>query len=223
LHNLGYKDKTSVQKLIGNLANFKCKEGIYKLEYNEEFYSPQTWWKFVDNNTNILRKVALKLFAIVPHSASCERIFSGLGWFYSNRRQNLSVTTVESMSKIRHFCFKNTSSELQYSGKTHTEEELVQMLNNSNLFEDDKLDLLEEEDGLDLEIIDEQEIPQHEVFVLIMTNDIDLTNPIFNTNEEESEDENSDNSNNREIEEPEEEEFDIDDILKNVSFNRNSN
>src|SRR5271163_4785613 len=183
LYNLGYKDKASAKVLIGNMAKFKCNEGIYKLEYNEEFHSPQIWWKFIDNDTNILRKIALKLLSIVPHSASCERIFSGLGWFYLNRRQILNVTTVESMVKIRHFYSKHpNSSELQYRNKTYTEEEMIQMLKNSNLFEDDELDLLEDELDDNLEIIDEEEIPRHEVFVLIITNDIDLTNPIFNTN-----------------------------------------
>ena len=60
LYNLGYKDKASARRLVGNMANFKCKDRIYKLEYSEEFYSPQTWWKFIDNDTNILRKIALK-------------------------------------------------------------------------------------------------------------------------------------------------------------------
>ena len=81
------------------------------------------------------------------------------------------------------------------------------------------MDLLEDELDDNLEIIDEKEIPRHEVFVLIMTNDIDLTNPIFNTNEEESENENIEDLNSNKSE-TEEEEFDINEILKDVSFNK---
>ena len=86
MKNFGHND---TKKLIANMANFKCEEGIYKLEYCDEYHSPRTWWQVVDKDTNLLRKIALKLFAIVPHSASCERVFSGLGWFCANRRQNL--------------------------------------------------------------------------------------------------------------------------------------
>ena len=58
------------------MADFKCKQGIYDLDY-EEFTSPLIWWKFIDNsNNNLLQKIAFKLFAVVPHSVSCERNFS---------------------------------------------------------------------------------------------------------------------------------------------------
>jgi hypothetical protein len=125
LYNFGYKSKNAASKLIANMAEFKCKKGIYNLDY-EEFSSPQIWWQFIDDSkNNYLRNIALKLFAIVPHSASYEHNFSGLGWFYGNRRYNLNVTTVESMSKIRHFYLTHTHNELQYSGKNYTEEELV--------------------------------------------------------------------------------------------------
>ena len=67
------------------MANFKCKDGIYSLDY-EEFNSPQIWWKFVNNEKdNLLQKIALKLFAIISHSASCKCNFLGLGWFYGTR------------------------------------------------------------------------------------------------------------------------------------------
>ncbi|PKK58427.1 hypothetical protein RhiirC2_796318 [Rhizophagus irregularis] len=80
LYNSGYKSKNAASKLIANMADFKCKDGIYSLEY-DEFRSPQIWWKFVDNNknNNQLQNIALKLFAIVSHSASCERNFLNLG------------------------------------------------------------------------------------------------------------------------------------------------
>jgi hypothetical protein len=224
--NLGYKDKGTAKALIGNLANFKCKEGIYNIEYNEEFYSPQTWWKFIDNtNNNILQRLALKIFSIVPHSASCERVFSGLGWFYANHRQNLSVTTIESMSKIRHFCFKHVHGELQYNDKNYTEQELIKMLEESNLFdEEDELDLVLEEDINLSEIVDEKDIPQDQVYVLIMANDIDLTNSVFNVNNDDEDDEidnSSDSkSENNEADDNNVEDFDIDEILNNVSFNK---
>ncbi|CAB5377111.1 unnamed protein product [Rhizophagus irregularis] len=42
LYNSGYKSKNAASKLIANMADFKCKDGIYSLEY-DEFRSPQIW------------------------------------------------------------------------------------------------------------------------------------------------------------------------------------
>jgi hAT family C-terminal dimerisation region len=212
LYNSGYKSKNAASKLIANMANFKCKDGIYSLDY-EEFNSPQIWWKFVNNEKdNLLQKIALKLFAIVPHSASCERNFSGLGWFYGTRQQNLSLTTIESMSKIRHFYLTNTHNELQYNSKNYTEEELVKILKESTLFNENELEDDDQNDDLENEEVDQ--IPQHEIQVLIIAKDIDLENPVFNN---EIEDKASD-TNSKEDENESEEEFDINEIINNISF-----
>jgi hypothetical protein len=221
LYNSGYKSKNAASKLIASMANFKCKEGIYNLDY-EEFSSPQIWWQFIDDSkNNYLRNIALKLFAIVPHSASCERNFSGLGWFYGNRRYNLNVTTVESMSKIRHFYLTHTHNELQYSGKNYTEEELVKILKESNLFYENELEEENQDnDNLEGEIIEVDQIPQHEVYVLIMTNDIDLTNSVFNNETEDKTDDELDINNNEDKNEDEnKDDFDINEIIVNTSFN----
>ncbi|CAB4431117.1 unnamed protein product [Rhizophagus irregularis] len=200
------------------MADFKCKDGIYSLEY-DEFRSPQIWWKFVDNdkNNNQLRNIALKLFAIVPHSASCERNFSNLGWFYGNRQQNLNITTIESMSKIRHYYLTNTRSELQYSGKNYTEEELAEVLKESNLFNEEELEEDDNYNNLESEIVEADQIPQHEVYVLVMANDINLSEPVFDN---ESNEIDSTRANEELItnDSENENEFDINEIITNTSF-----
>ncbi|PKC62249.1 hypothetical protein RhiirA1_465419 [Rhizophagus irregularis] len=40
LKNFGYND---TKKIIANMSNFKCEEGIYKLEYCDKYHSPRTW------------------------------------------------------------------------------------------------------------------------------------------------------------------------------------
>jgi len=35
----------------------------------------------LEKGRNPIRKLALKMHAIMPHNADCERIFSILGWF----------------------------------------------------------------------------------------------------------------------------------------------
>jgi hypothetical protein len=87
---------------------------------------------------------------------------------------------------------------------------------NEDELEDDDYDINE---NLESEIVEVDQIPQHEVYVLIMTNDIDLSEPIFNDESEEIEDKVNEKSNinNSELSE-DENEFDIDEILANTSF-----
>ncbi|CAB4406090.1 unnamed protein product [Rhizophagus irregularis] len=95
----------------------------------------------------------------MPHSASCERVFSGLRWFYANRQQNLSVNTIESMFKIQHFYFTHTNDELQYNRKDRTKEELNKMLKEFNLFNNNKSEKENEnimEKNIDLIMFDDE-------------------------------------------------------------------
>lgn len=224
MQNYGYRNKNEATTLIANMAKFKCYEGIYKLEYNEDFNSPLVWWKFVDNNNNnnILRKIALKLFAIVPHSASCERVFSGLGWFYGTRRQNLSTTTIESMSKIRHFYLTHAQNELQYDRKNYTEEELVKIMKESDFFNNDELEVNNQNSNIEYEVVDIDEIPQNEVYVLIMARDIDLTvfdNEVEGTqNIDDNNQLDNENEKNNDDDDDNTEEYDVNEIINNVSF-----
>jgi hypothetical protein len=203
---MGYKDKAAIKTLIANMANFKCLEGAYSLEYNEEFNSPRTWWQFIEKET-CLKQLAIKLFTVVSHSASCERIFSGLGWFYDKRRQNLSVTTAESMSKIRHYYLNNSRHELQYVGKTLTNEEISKLIQETSLIDNEEL--ADDDNDLNMEI--NEEIPQNEVYVLIIAKHIDLTNPVFDEKAESSKSDESEHN----IESDEDDNFNIDEMIDN--------
>jgi hypothetical protein len=216
LPNFNCNNKSGAKSLIANIANFKCQEGIYEVEYNDEYYSPRTWWQFVDNSdNNILQKIALQLFAVVPHSASCERIFSGLGWFYAKRRQNLSVTTVESMSKIRHFYLTHAAyNELQYSGKNYTKEAITNMLKESNLFSNEEEE--DDDDDVDDLEVNRIEIPQNEVYVLIMAKDIDLN--LFSNNDDTEDLNTNKDDKEKDVESSDnEEDFNMDEIIASTS------
>ncbi|PKY24743.1 hypothetical protein RhiirB3_439427 [Rhizophagus irregularis] len=123
--------------------------------------------------------------------ALCERNFSNLGWFYGNRQQNLNITTIESMSKIRHYYLTNTRSELQYSSKNYTEEELAEVLKESNLFNEEELEEDDNYDNLEKPVFDNE------------SNEIDSTrvNEELITNDSKNENE-----------------FDINEIITNTSF-----
>ena len=63
----------------------------------------------------LLPKVACHLLSICPNSATCERGFSTLGWLFE-RRLNLKLTTLESMSKLITYWKSNSKTELGYYG-----------------------------------------------------------------------------------------------------------
>ena len=100
---------------------------------------------------------------------------------------------------------------MQYNSKNYTEEKLVKILKESTLFNENELEE-EEQNNDDLGSEEANQIPQHEVYVLIIARDIDLENPVFN---DEIEDKASD-TNNKEDED--EDEFDINEIIDSTSF-----
>ena len=54
----------------------------------ENMNNPINWWTSLElkKGEDPIRKLALKIHAIVPHNANCKRIFSVLGWFIGKRR-----------------------------------------------------------------------------------------------------------------------------------------
>src|SRR5436305_3222838 len=68
------------------------------------------------------------IFSITPHSASCERLFSSLGWIIGKRRTNLDVETVETMAKIYRTSLTHFQKSLNYSNSI-SEIDIEQMLN----------------------------------------------------------------------------------------------
>jgi len=93
------------------------------------------------------------IFSITPHSASCERLFSSLGWMFGKKRTNLNVQTIESMAKIyRHTLSTHDQKSLNHIG-TISNDDIKQMLD--NVFEEG--DLFNEDDDNDELIPDEHE------------------------------------------------------------------
>jgi hypothetical protein len=68
------------------------------------------------------------IFSITPHSASCERLFSSLGWIIGKRRTNLDVETIETMAKIYRTYLTHFQRSLNY-GNSISENDIEQMLN----------------------------------------------------------------------------------------------
>ena len=65
--------------------------------------------------SNLLETIAICIFGMTPHSASCKRFFSTLGWFMSTYCTNLSISQLETIAKIQRFCISEMQNELHYT------------------------------------------------------------------------------------------------------------
>jgi hypothetical protein len=157
-----------VAELIGQMANFKCSEGVFSIQYSSSYTRPRTWWQVIDDSNEYVKSLAIKIFSITPHNAACERAFSALGFLYGKRWQCLSLSTIEDMAKIRYYLYSNIKNELNYESKERSEV--------SGFFDDND----EDYDEGDSEGEEGLEIPNEDVYVLIINEMVDLNNPIFN-------------------------------------------
>jgi len=169
-----------VAELIGQMANFKCSEGVFSIQYSSSYTRPRTWWQVIDDSNEYVKSLAIKIFSITPHNAACERAFSALGFLYGKRRQCLSLSTIEDMAKIRYYLYSNIKNELNYESKERSEEELRSLVQGSGFFDDNDEDYDEGDSEDDSEGEEGLEIPNEDVYVLIINEMVDLNNPIFN-------------------------------------------
>src|SRR5437868_4296067 len=65
--------------LVAQMLNFKDKQDTYTTPFAQNRVKPRTWWMSCDDQPPYLKQLALKMFAITSHSASCERMFSDTG------------------------------------------------------------------------------------------------------------------------------------------------
>jgi hypothetical protein len=68
--------------LVAQMLNFKEKQGTYATAFVKNRVTSRTWWMSCEDQPPFAKQLVLKIFAITPHSASCERMFSALGWLY---------------------------------------------------------------------------------------------------------------------------------------------
>ncbi|CAG8806417.1 42397_t:CDS:1 [Gigaspora margarita] len=180
--------------------------------------TPFMWWSFVENKFDNLKILAKKIFAITPHSASCERTFSILSWFYRKKRQRLSLKNLESLTKIQHHNLFNAHKELSYSAKNKTEDELVAMIQGLYLFDDKNYSEEIENNNENSESDNDNDlvIPNHQVVVLVINDVVDLNHRMFNQadNQYTSNEEN----NNSDIAMNDDHEFNLEDLIHDQNF-----
>ena len=169
--NLGHS-KTSAEELSAQIYKYYEQSSPYDSSYSPQNDKPCTWWKYIFDGRCSLSRLARVIFSVTPHSASCERLFSSLGWFVGKKRTNLGVQTIESMAKIYCYYLSHADKTLNFA-ESLKENDIQQMLN--SLFEEDDDDLPCEDDEDDGTLIEtEREAPPDKDEMLSIDKIIDL-------------------------------------------------
>jgi hypothetical protein len=127
-------NRNSCAELISEIRNYILLTPPYNAPYICGSDTPLKWWNTCFSLNNQLQTLAIKLFSITPHAASCERIWSSVSWIYGKRRTQLSFETIESLTKVYRFYMGNTKQELlnyHQHQVINDDEEIIQMVNES--------------------------------------------------------------------------------------------
>ncbi|CAB4392319.1 unnamed protein product [Rhizophagus irregularis] len=143
--NLDHK-KTSGLELKAQLRKYLDQDNPYSALYlNND--GPFQWWNLIIDGCSSLSRLAKIVFSITSHSASCERLFSALGWMFGKMRTNLNVQTIEYMSKIYTHndihSLSNSKRSLNHIRNSISNDDVQKMID--NLFEEK--DILNENEG----------------------------------------------------------------------------
>ncbi|RIB03695.1 hypothetical protein C2G38_2149396 [Gigaspora rosea] len=202
--------KADLEILKAQLRKYACNEEPYNGSYVSAIDSPTRWWKTTGDGTKDklgpLSSLAVKLFSVRPHAASCERIWSRCGWILGDRHTRLGTKNLESIVKISSYLISNAKQELHYYGLELTEEEIQTVFQDIDLFYEDEEeenfdDLDESEDLIDFDIEDQN----LEIENLIALNNIESNNDDENINDNNNN--LNEDLNNEEIEEFDEDQF----------------
>lgn len=79
-------NENSCKILLNQLRLYYNHKAPYDMEYTNNYDTPELWWSTCRQPKNYIQELALKLFSITPHQASCERVFSILNWMIGKRR-----------------------------------------------------------------------------------------------------------------------------------------
>lgn len=78
----------SAKTLKAQMSLYKSWQSPFDDEFIESVDNINNWWSNCElkKNEKHIVDLALKLHAITPHNASCERVFSILNWYLCKRR-----------------------------------------------------------------------------------------------------------------------------------------
>jgi hypothetical protein len=141
------KSESTCRQLLGQLASYKENEPPFNDPFEPDCQTPQTWWKTVEDIYNHLPSLAINLLTITPHSASCERVFSTLGWIYGKKRTRLAFEKVEALAKVHRYYTTHAKEEISYINRELTLEDILIVANETSELGDDNSDEDYDEDN----------------------------------------------------------------------------
>ena len=167
-------------KITYTNAKIHEKKAPFNQNYSYKSDTPVIWWETAQNTKEEweLQALALRLFAITPHSASCERSFSALGWFYGQRHSKLSVDNIEGMCKLHTYYITNAKRELPYYSTDTSENSLREKMIETIMGISEEIGEGDFDFFYDENIIDT--VMDMETYNLNVTSDIDIESQIFN-------------------------------------------
>lgn len=139
-----HSKKKSGEVLIAQLRDYYMRQSPYNASYTCNIDTPIKWWQTCEMKPPYLQNLAIKLFSVSPHAASCERVWSVCGWIHGARRTNISVKNLNAIAQIHSHYVVNNKSELSHYGVDKSEEEIQQILRDADLYEDIERIILEE-------------------------------------------------------------------------------
>ncbi|GET66712.1 ribonuclease H-like domain-containing protein [Rhizophagus irregularis DAOM 181602=DAOM 197198] len=145
--NLGHK-KNSGLELDAQLRAYFDNSEPYNTSYSVHDTAYHWWNSIVDGKFSSLSRLAKVIFSITPHSASCERLFSAIGWLFGKRRINLQPETIETMAKIYLYSLKHAKKDLNYTSNGDSNSKLdddIQLMLNT-VFEEEEEIMSENDD-----------------------------------------------------------------------------
>ena len=138
LKKYNHSKKQSAKMLLAQIGEFHLCSAPYKAPYTSQINTPLSWWKVCTPTPPYLQLLAKKIFSIIPHAASCERIWSICGWIVGKRRTRLLTDNLEAITKIHSYYIANSKSELPNCSKDRTADELHVILNDAHLCDDEE-------------------------------------------------------------------------------------
>ncbi|CAG8745078.1 13325_t:CDS:2, partial [Racocetra persica] len=120
---------TSAEILRTQMRLYKNREPSFKDKFIESVDNVRNWWNFCElqKNEDHICTLALRLNAIIPHNAVCERVFSILNWYMGKRHTKINISHLESMAQIHSYLVTNARNELKFVKSEISQDKLMQV------------------------------------------------------------------------------------------------
>ncbi|CAG8717812.1 5533_t:CDS:2, partial [Cetraspora pellucida] len=95
-------DKRDTTLLLKELISYKNGDAPFDNQRNNKNINPRTFWTRFSEGSPLLRRFAMKIFAIIPHSAAVERLFSSLELTKTKLQNRMSPALTGMLGMLRH-------------------------------------------------------------------------------------------------------------------------